>query len=238
MTTTTYSALLLALAGCMVGEEAGGQQDVFEIHADVEGGVLVLEGQELTAELAASPVHEAGDEFVRLGVIFDAESPTALELSVSFDGDSWSEWVSPTVHHVEQETTGAFVAQIELEEGSTHARYYRVRGAATFLRIEEMIFSQSENVETGEGDVGVSALDVGGIAVEARSSWGARPSRCSSSLGKVYRMAIHHTESPTLDTISPAARLRQIQSYHMDVKGWCDIGYHYLVSRDGKIWEG
>jgi len=24
----------------------------------------------------------------------------------------------------------------------------------------------------------------------------------------------------------------------MDVKGWCDIGYHYLISRDGRIWEG
>jgi hypothetical protein len=239
---TTHSALLaLVLAGCMVGEEAGGNDDnVFETHADVEGGVLVLEGQELAAELGSSPVHEAGAEFVRLGVIFDAESPSALELSVSYDGESWSTWVSPTVHHVEQETTGAFVAQIELEEGSTHARYYRVRGRASFLRIEEMIFTQSENVETGDGEggLGVAALDVGGVDVQARSTWGARPSRCSSSLGKVYRMAIHHTESPTIDSLSPAARLRQIQSYHMDVKGWCDIGYHYLVSRDGRIWEG
>jgi hypothetical protein len=51
-------------------------------------------------------------------------------------------------------------------------------------------------------------------------------------------MAIHHTETPTNDSMSPAARLRQIQAYHMDVKGWCDIGYHFLVSRDGRLWEG
>ncbi len=228
---------LLALSGCMVGEEAT-QQEVHEIHADVEGGVLVLEGQELAAELAASPSHEAADEFVRLGVIFDGDSPDGLELSVSYDGDTWSDWVAPTVHHVEQETTAAFVGQIELVEGSTHARYYRVRGAATFLRIEEMVFSTSENLEPGEGGTQVQALAVDGLDVQSRASWGARPSRCSAPLGTVYRMAIHHTESPTVDTLSPAARLRQIQSYHMDVKGWCDIGYHYLVSRDGKIWEG
>lgn len=236
----THRALLSLLAvcttGCMVGEDA--QHELHETHADVEGGVLVLEGQELTAELAASPSHEAADEFVRLGVIFDAESPTAIELSVSYDNKVWSEWTAPTVHHVEQETTAAFVAQIELVEGSTHARYYRVRGAASFLRIEEMVFSTSENLETGEG-TGVQAAGAGlDLDLQARASWGARASRCSSPLGNVYRMAIHHTESPTVDKLSPAARMRQIQSYHMDVKGWCDIGYHYLISRDGRIWEG
>jgi hypothetical protein len=236
MTRTALVAVAL-LAGCMVGEEAA-TDEVFETHADVEGGVLVLEGQELATELAASPSHEAGHDFVRLGVIFDAASPSSIELSVSNDGVSWSEWVAPTVHHIEQETTAAFVGQIELVEGSTIARYYRVRGSASFLRIEEMVFSQSENVETGEGGTGVSALDVGGLEINSRSTWGARASRCSSSLGKVYRMAIHHTETPTNDTLSTAARLRQIQSYHMDVRGWCDIGYHYLVSRDGRIWEG
>lgn len=225
------------LAGCMVGEDAA-DRDVFETHADVEGGVLVLEGNELAVELAGSPAHEAGHEFVRLGVIFDAETPASLELSVSYDGLAWSDWVAPTVHHIEAETTAAFTGQIELVEGSTVARFYRVRGQASFLRIEEMVFTQSENVEPGEGGVGVAALDVGGLDINARSAWGARPSRCSSKLGNVYRMAIHHTETPTNDSLSPAARLRQIQSYHMDVKGWCDIGYHYLISRDGRIWEG
>ncbi len=236
MTTPALLSLLAVLtSGCMVGEDLA-RQDVHETHADVEGGVLVLEGQELTAELAASPSHEAADEFVRLGVIFDAESPAAIELSVSYDNQQWSAWTAPTVHHVEQETTAAFVAQIELVEGSTHARYYRVRGAASFLRIEEMVFSTSQNLEVGEG-TGVQAAGAG-LDLQARASWGARASRCSSPLGSVYRMAIHHTESPTLDKLSPAARMRQIQSYHMDVKGWCDIGYHYLVSRDGQIWEG
>lgn len=234
---TSRAFLVVALAGCMVGEDAT-QDDLHETHADVEGGVLVLEGQALAAELAASPSHEAADEFVRLGVIFDAESPDALEVSVSYDNKSWSEWTAPTVHHVEQETTAAFVAQIELVEGSTHARYYRVRGAASFLRIEEMVFSTSENLEVGEG-TGVQAAGAGlDLDLQSRASWGARASRCSSPLGSVYRLAIHHTESPTVDKLSPAARMRQIQSYHMDVKGWCDIGYHYLVSRDGRIWEG
>jgi hypothetical protein len=49
---------------------------------------------------------------------------------------------------------------------------------------------------------------------------------------------IHHTVNPTIDSASPQARLRQIQSFHMFTRGWCDIGYNYLVSRDGRIWRG
>jgi hypothetical protein len=38
--------------------------------------------------------------------------------------------------------------------------------------------------------------------------------------------------------LSPQARLRQIQSFHMFTRGWCDIGYQYLISRDGRVWRG
>jgi len=31
---------------------------------------------------------------------------------------------------------------------------------------------------------------------------------------------------------------RQSTLQHMDVRGWCDIGYHYLVSANGEVWEG
>jgi hypothetical protein len=228
-------SLVLVLAACTVGENSDGEHAT---HEDVEAGIVVLEGEALADELSGSPSRRAGADFVRLGVIYDAEAPGALELSTSEDGETWSEWRAPVVHHVEHESTAAFVGQLELPPDET-ARYYRLRGRASFVRLEEMVFHQSDNIESGDDTQSPSIeLSVGDSQVEPRSSWGARTSRCSSSLGKVYRMALHHTESPTVDSLSPEARLRQIQSYHMDVKGWCDIGYHYLVSRDGRIWQG
>jgi len=32
--------------------------------------------------------------------------------------------------------------------------------------------------------------------------------------------------------------MRNIQAYHMDNRGWSDIGYSFLVGEDGKVYEG
>ena len=225
---------IAALASC-VGEITG--SDPFE---DADARVIVLEGAELLDELASSPVREADEPFVRIGVLWDADRPGAIEVSVSADGSEWSDWRAPTVHHIEVEDTASFVGQIEVIEGD--ALYLRLRkgaGAATFARLELFTTTLSEGIEDGDDAPGtLEARVIGDVEVNERSEWGARATHCSSSLGNAYRMAIHHTETPTNDTLSPQARLRQIQSYHMDVRGWCDIGYHYLVSRDGRLWEG
>ncbi|HWO20106.1 MAG TPA: N-acetylmuramoyl-L-alanine amidase [Kofleriaceae bacterium] len=231
------SAMIAAFTGCVMGEEY-----IPEPFEDVEQGVVVLEGNELVRELMASPAREAPESFVRLGLLFDAARPQALEVATSADGQTWSAWSTPAVHHSEVEGTSNFVGQIELPAGES-ARFYRLRATdlgVSFVRMELLAFRQSEHIESGEDGVQPLALTrpVGSVDVHLRGEWGARPANCSSSLGTVYRMAIHHTETPTNDSMTPQARLRQIQSYHMDVKGWCDIGYHYLVSRDGRVWEG
>jgi hypothetical protein len=74
--------------------------------------------------------------------------------------------------------------------------------------------------------------------VQPRSAWGARKTKCSSKDTKKTRMAIHHTFTPPGSSGGYEARLRSIQAYHMDTRNWCDIGYHFLVTEDGRIWEG
>lgn len=90
------------------------------------------------------------------------------------------------------------------------------------------------------GDVGVARAplraELAAAGVIARESWGARATRCTQGDPSKYRMAIHHTVTPA--TSDPPTRLRGIQAYHMDTNGWCDIGYHFLISLDGRVWEG
>jgi MYXO-CTERM domain-containing protein len=74
-----------------------------------------------------------------------------------------------------------------------------------------------------------------------RSAWGARAARgCDANVSK-SKVTVHHTvsrlhEGGTRDQFS--AEIRAAQSLHMDGRGYCDIGYHFLVSADGTVWEG
>lgn len=73
--------------------------------------------------------------------------------------------------------------------------------------------------------------------VRPRSEWGARAPRCTPSNPTKTRISIHHTVTPRTSNGSYTARIRQIQSYHIDSRGWCDIGYHVMVTADGNLWE-
>lgn len=56
----------------------------------------------------------------------------------------------------------------------------------------------------------------------------------------VTRMTAHHEGwKPVWFTNEDETehRLKLIQHVHMAVRGWADIGYHFVVDRDGRLWE-
>lgn len=73
--------------------------------------------------------------------------------------------------------------------------------------------------------------------VQPRSEWNARSTSCSADPTKT-RFAVHHTVTPPSASSGYETRIRGIQSYHIDTRGWCDIGYHFVVTTDGTVWEG
>lgn len=69
-----------------------------------------------------------------------------------------------------------------------------------------------------------------------RAQWGAaNPVRPYDSMGQVTRITVHRSETPDDDPIDPASRWRSIQDYHLSLD-WTDIGYHYGIDRDGRLW--
>ncbi len=85
---------------------------------------------------------------------------------------------------------------------------------------------------------GLSALAPATLVIP-RAAWGARdPNKVCGVAHVPYRMAIHHTALPEDDGGDAAARMRQIQAYHIDSNGWCDIGYHFVVSQAGQAYQG
>lgn len=59
------------------------------------------------------------------------------------------------------------------------------------------------------------------------------------AMGKVTRITIHHTgEHRGLVGLADVEVVRRIERYHRDTRKWAAIGYHYLVGKDGRIYEG
>jgi hypothetical protein len=78
--------------------------------------------------------------------------------------------------------------------------------------------------------------------IYSRAQWGANEKiREKSSLhyGDVHAGFVHHTVNANDYTRSEVPGiLRSIYAYHVQSRGWSDIGYNYLIDRFGRIWEG
>jgi len=93
----------------------------------------------------------------------------------------------------------------------------------------------------GTPNVAEIPLSAGSYAPIARGQWGARPLRGNHSpMGKAYRITIHHTAEPMTSTgyRNSIAEVRGLQKTHQQDQGWADVGYHFLIDRSGRVFEG
>ena len=88
-----------------------------------------------------------------------------------------------------------------------------------------------------------NASPTGPVSVIPRSRWarGSPVLRRLNPLGGVSRITVHH-EGHTdpvyfTDYRSSAERMELIRKWHLK-RDFGDIGYHYVVDRGGRIWEG
>lgn len=77
----------------------------------------------------------------------------------------------------------------------------------------------------------------------SREAWGARPPRNREALARNKQLgtAIHYSSSDAdeqADHANCARRVRGIQDFHLDGRGWADIAYSYLACKHGAVYEG
>jgi hypothetical protein len=93
-------------------------------------------------------------------------------------------------------------------------------------------------------DAPLAALPLSALAaprVITRAEWGAAPQACTPDVASTLVGAVlHHTADPnTYSTVAQAMQqIRNDQAYHINSRGWCDIGYNFLVDKWGNIYEG
>lgn len=78
------------------------------------------------------------------------------------------------------------------------------------------------------------------ITMVTRKEWGARaPKKIVHMNTPVTVLFIHHTDMQSCHTLEQCIKeMKIIQDFHMDVRGWFDIGYNYLIGEDGRVYEG
>ena len=77
--------------------------------------------------------------------------------------------------------------------------------------------------------------------VITRAEWGASAPVCTPDVASTLVGAVlHHTAgSNTYSTVAEAEQqIRNDQRYHIQSRGWCDLGYNFVVDKWGNIYEG
>lgn len=79
-----------------------------------------------------------------------------------------------------------------------------------------------------------------GYSIVQRKSWTTQPVKPNNNpMGTVTRITVHHTgEHGAWDGLPDIEIVQRIERYHRNEKDWAAIGYHFLVGKDGKVYEG
>lgn len=90
---------------------------------------------------------------------------------------------------------------------------------------------------TAEG-VRVAELDYSaGLQVVRRAEWGWAPLERSLPEHEIERITVHHGGVDFPDDKDPVSHLLALQSWSRSDKDWIDIPYHFMIDRQGRIYE-
>lgn len=77
-------------------------------------------------------------------------------------------------------------------------------------------------------------------SVITRAQWGAAAPSCTMDTAPLVGAVLHHTAGSNgyASTGEAMQQIRNDQRYHMQSRGWCDLGYNFVVDKWGNIYEG
>ncbi|MFN8474408.1 MAG: SpoIID/LytB domain-containing protein [Anaerolineae bacterium] len=186
-----------------------------------------------------------------------ARSRVGVEVRISADGKSWTPWRDVPEPDGGREDISDRASDLHFETG----RFAQVRltldpGTAGVAPSIDRL-----HVHYFDGRQGPTSADLAARAASAskssdlqppivpREAWGAPTDyvwwdACYSS-GRTDQdgyirpnaFAVHHTADDHSD-IDGAAWVRIVYNEHAVIRGWGDIGYHYVVDRNGVIYQG
>ena len=198
--------------------------------------------------------------FIASHILWKGSSLEASESIISFrtskDGKTWTKWKKGSFDdhgsdhnedHDHKEELGKELTSA-LEYLDTDVKYiqYKLRFSGNKkTTIKEAILYQYSPGDTPEKTKKAiqkisnqaSKASCTKPPVISRSQWGAQPPRNGIPSSNVTHLIVHH-EAGSNSSNDWAARVRAIQNFHRNTRGWSDIGYNFLIDPNGIIYEG
>lgn len=186
------------------------------------------------------PAVDAPGSASRVALMFDLSSgapggaPVIEARAVSEDG-STSAWVETATLFEEE---GMFVRRADFDAPAAKVQVRLPAELAPFLdNLTVSAVNVDPKAPVSEAKVLGSLPDYLTGVVRSRAAWGAKATKCNALDEKKTKLAVHHTVTQRSAAGGYDTRIRQIQSFHMDGNGWCDVGYHFLVTENGTVYE-
>lgn len=126
----------------------------------------------------------------------------------------------------------------------TDVKVALVGSKAATTQAQPAVWRPSSTVSRAASARPAAALATSAVAaptIITRDQWGAAPEACTPAVASTLVGAvIHHTaDTNSYTTVAQAEQMiRNDQAYHINVRGWCDLGYNFVVDKWGNIYEG
>jgi uncharacterized protein YgiM (DUF1202 family) len=192
---------------------------------------------------------EANFPFYALGVSWPGDVGTDVQVDVQLSPDDWN-WSESTIMTANTEDggrenrDGRLFTDLLFTSGASFVRYRMQDSAGNPVIIAGLQFHyiDAEDGPSEEELTGFSAAAEDTSVsppIVSRSMWGADESLMTwdPEYQTVETVIIHHSASH-VGVTNWASAVRGVYYYHAVTQGWGDIGYNYIVSPTGTIYEG
>lgn len=184
------------------------------------------------------------------GTITPAFEPTHIafswagpeDVTFSYRPDATGEWTEAPIAHDADTATRHFTGVLAVDRPETLE--WRVQPARADVTDVVLDYLNTLDGPRVEREIPATAeAEARTPNVITRAEWGADESikrtsgGCRREFHRARQVFVHHTAGSNFDE-RPKATMRAIYWYHVSRQGWCDIGYNFVVSFDGRIFEG
>ena len=131
-----------------------------------------------------------------------------------------------------------------VQSGDTLYHISKISGLSA-QEIKDYNKLKNENINSGQILLlpGIQSINRGKklqqLDIIQRNVWGAMKAGEMTASKGFNKITVHHTsEKKDSYKRNDIHFIQTIQKFHIKTRKWADIGYHYIIGKDGKIYEG